>query len=354
MKSIYTILAMLWLVLPLSAQLNVAAYPYLAYSSETRAFLGAFSFVRYDFASEDDPLSPNMISLLGNTIYSQNRQFLLALIPGYELSGFSLESSIVLKNWPDTFYGIGNETVDDVHEGFTAESYSAESTFRYYISQRLSVALQSDIGKHVIHKVQGDGMLENSSIIGKKDGQFSGLGIVLKYDSSDKSYFPRGGTKLEIRQIWFDPALGSDYGWHKQYFDARTYIPLGDKHVLAMQTNLEINEGDTPFYKYPELGKYLRAYDSKRFIDDVSLSARIEQRSFPFEIGFWRRLGFVAFAESGRVAQSFADLDITDLHWSMGAGLRFSILPEERLNLRADFGFGADSFNFIINAREVF
>lgn len=355
MKYTYLFILILWLMTSqLLAQFTIAGYPYVAYSSETRLMGGAFSFIRYDFAQRSSRASINRFSLLGNTIYSQNKQFMLALIPQYEKGAISLESSMLFSKWPDTYFGTGNFTDPEQTESFTSETYAAENTLRYLFNDRISAALQMDIGIHHLAKTIEGGMLESSAILGKKDSAHLGLGAGIRYDSSEGGYYPRRGLKLEIKQIWYDKALGSDFSWQKNLYDLRFYIPMGESFVLASQSDLELNNGDLPFYRYPELGMRLRAYESKRFIDKVRISQRLEQRMFLFSAPGWRRLGFVAFAEAGQVAPTFEQISADDLHWSLGGGLRFSVLPKERLNLRADIGFGEDSVNFIINAREVF
>lgn len=338
----------------LPAQLTFTAYPYFAYSSETRFMVGAFTFARYDYTTPFSKPDPHRLSLLGNSIYSQNKQFMLALIPRYEIGNISLDSSMEFSSWPDTFFGTGNSTSADLSESFSSINYATETSARYRFGRSLIASVQMDLGWHELRDVQSAGMLDSAEISGKNDALHSGIGASLSFDSSDGSYYPTRGVRFEIKRIHYDEALGSDHSWQKNSYDFRGYLPVGANTVLAAQSDLEINQGDVPFYRFPELGKRLRAYDSKRFIDRVRISQRLESRIFPFSEGFLDRLGFVLFAEAGQVASVFEDIDVKDWHWSLGSGLRFSILPAERLNLRADFGFGKDSFNFIINAREAF
>ncbi|MCB5260538.1 MAG: BamA/TamA family outer membrane protein [Candidatus Cloacimonetes bacterium] len=344
----------LCLLMPLGAELTFTAYPYLAYSSETRAMIGAFTFIRYDFARSSETESLHQVALLGNTIYSQNKQFMLALIPNYTYGKMSMESSLLFSSWPSTFYGTGNFTEADVSESFTSTTYSTESSVRYYLAKNILASMQFDYGKHQIKEMKESGFLNSYQMPGKDNEQFAGIGGAIIFDTTSGGYYPEKGIKLELKQIWYESALGSDRTWQKKTFDTRIYVPWGQQNVFAVQSDLEINSGDVPFYMYSELGKRLRAYDTKRFIDELRLSQRIEQRSFPFSEGMLSRLGFVVFAETGQVAQALEDVKLKHWHLSLGTGIRFSILPAERLNLRADIGFGKDSINFIINAREVF
>jgi hypothetical protein len=78
-----------------------------------------------------------------------------------------------------------------------------------------------------------------------------------------------------------------------------------------------------------------RGYFGGRFRDKVMSLAQVEYR-FPI---IWR-FGGVVFAGTGNVASSVDKFDFTNLKTGIGAGLRFSLVPEERINLRIDVGYG--------------
>ena len=124
---ILTLLLMLTACLPLLAQNTFSAYPYLAYSGETNLMVGAFSFFRHEL----DPPSPFQrgrdLSVLGNTIYSLNNQFLFVVIPQYRTENWKLAWSLIFQDWPDTYYGTGNFTDADHAEDFTSRRYAVET-----------------------------------------------------------------------------------------------------------------------------------------------------------------------------------------------------------------------------------
>lgn len=55
---------------------------------------------------------------------------------------------------------------------------------------------------------------------------------------------------------------------------------------------------------------------------------------------FKNRWGFALFAGVGDVAPSVSDLSLKEMRLSAGFGIRFLLIPDARLNLRLDFGFG--------------
>ncbi len=332
----------------LSGEFVYTGYPYIAYSNETRLMAGGFFYV----GSKEDP----ELSLLGNAIYTQNKQFLAVLLPEYYDPDLKLRysSEAYLKLWPDTFYGSGNFTDGDISEPFTSEMYVNTFTLSKEFWPKVFVSLLSAQGYHRIVKSVDHGMLETSDLDGKEDSFYSGIGYRLRYDTTDNQNYPTRGVRYSIGHIIYREELLSDYDFTEHRYDFRHYLSINPRIVLASQTDLAINSGDAPYYSYLELGNRLRAYDSKRFIDKARIAQRLEQRITPFSNGASSRLGFVTFVETGQVMPTWDKIRLTDWHWSVGFGLRFSILPQERLNLRMDFGFGDDSINFIVNAREVF
>lgn len=350
-------IAMLMLVIslsPLWGEMLFTAYPYLAYSKETGAMAGGFAFWKIEDRNPNIPQSST--SILTNALFSQKKQFLIAMIPEYknEDIGLKISSDIYLKYWPDDFYGTGNFTEADASERFTSKRYAAETGITKDIFKDLQISLRLSQGYHRYTKSIDEGLLENTDLPGKEESFYSGAGLTLEYNTTDSSNYPTRGVNYRIQQIHYKDFLGSDFEYRETKYDMRHYFPLGTKIVLAAQTDLVINSGNVPLYNYLELGNRLRAYDSMRFIDKSRIAQRLEQRVFPWEEGFAKRLGFVIFAESGQVMPDVKDINFKDWHWSAGAGIRFSILPLEKLNLRMDIGFGDDSLNFMINAREVF
>ena len=67
-----------------------------------------------------------------------------------------------------------------------------------------------------------------------------------------------------------------------------------------------------------------------------------------------KRWGLVAFAGSGYVGDSFSDVRDRESIPSYGAGLRFSVLPAKRINLRVDFARSLDSDAVHVSVGEAF
>ena len=94
--------------------------------------------------------------------------------------------------------------------------------------------------------------------------------------------------------------------------------------------------GDPPFYRLPNIGgiSVLRGLYDGRFRDKTMAAVQAEYR-FPI----WKIVGGAVFAGVGEVAERPADLSLADLKLAGGLGLRVTLDPKERINLRIDLGF---------------
>ena len=69
---------------------------------------------------------------------------------------------------------------------------------------------------------------------------------------------------------------------------------------------------------------------------------------------FTKRWGAVGFLGVGGVGESFSDFDKDDTLPAAGVGIRFSISPENRLNVSLDWAVGKDNDYVYIYVGEAF
>ncbi|MBI5464541.1 MAG: BamA/TamA family outer membrane protein, partial [Ignavibacteriales bacterium] len=119
----------------------------------------------------------------------------------------------------------------------------------------------------------------------------------------------------------------------------------------AFQILGQYNDGQTPFYALAKLGgqTMMRGYFEGRFRDYHYTAAQVEVRT-----PLWWRFDAAAFVGTGEVAHRLGEFSLRELKPSLGFGIRFTVIPEERLRLRLDWGFGAHDSGFYIAADEAF
>ncbi len=218
----------------------------------------------------------------------------------------------------------------------------------------LFLSLHGDAYYFSIRDIKPGGMIDQATFTGFSDGMVSGSGLSIRWNTAGFGYAPHRGIDLTAKYAIYRSWLGSDYSFDHYRINCRGFIPISVKSVLALRTDLTVNNDDEPLLFFPGLGSRLRAYPERRFVDKTRVSLNVEQRVFPFEEPLLDRIGFVFFPEFGQVSASPTKIRIGDWRWSAGFGLRFAILPAEHLNVHMDLGFGAEGKTFSVTAGEFF
>jgi outer membrane protein assembly factor BamA len=184
--------------------------------------------------------------------------------------------------------------------------------------------------------------LLNDLATGSNGGNLFGLGTDLLWDTRDNIFFPNTGgyQYFKFMYHWGHDASGLDeYKYTSFEIDVRHFHAFKPDMVLAGQFYIMTvsDSGFAPFYRVPAIGgkTYLRGYYTGRYRDNFFMMMQVEYRH-----RFSKRFGFVVFAGIGDVAPKLTEFSFTYLKYSLGAGLRFMFNEEERVNLRADVGFG--------------
>jgi len=141
----------------------------------------------------------------------------------------------------------------------------------------------------------------------------------------------------------------------------KRYFLLHRRLILAHRTFLEVLSGNVPYYELGATGgsnstiafggdRFIRGYDSNRFIDTIRYVMGFELRWDPLVFLFAKQditLGFVPFFDIGRVWPAVFPLRFDRWHASMGWGTR--IIWNSRFVIRADIAITTEGTNFILN-----
>lgn len=284
--------------------------------------------------------------------YTQEGQFNVTLRTAAWLADNSLQvaGKAQAREWPTTYYGIGNTFADSLREAYTERSVdlSAQAQRRLRpgifagvgLRLRLSTLLERESGR----------ALASGAVAGGDGGQALGAQVFLTFDTRDEVFYPTQGHLVQLESSAYAPVVGTDFGFTHHRLDARRYLQLHGPHVLALQGVFGVSTGTTPFQLLPGVGRIVRGYTSMRYADRHVLAAQVEYRVAPL----WWRLGLAVFVGAGQVAPRVEDFALDRFHVAIGAGLRFQIIRSENINVRWDFGFGAGSSGDYLDLNEAF
>jgi len=355
MKKIFTIAILLFIFSQLLlAKLEYVVYPSLGYSDETGVYAGGLAYLRYGNVERDSTSKKNLI-YYSNEV-SEKKQFSIHFMPKiYLYNGlYTITTNMKFKNWPSTFYGIGNEYAESSEEQYTKHEFDIDLMILRKNTDTWQIAPVYEFSYFQIKEMEEDGLLMNSNIPGNEDNITSGFGLNLFYDTRDSDTYPQNGLFYNFKSVLFSNIFASDYDFIRSEIDLRHYISVFPNQTLAIQGYFSTVSDEVPFHKLSYLNDNMRAITANKFIDRHSIVLRIENRIFPFSNPLLERFGFVTFIETGKVAGDLGDLSINRLKLSYGAGLRISFLMNDRLNVRLDIGFGEQNRSLSMGSREEF
>ncbi|ACL70517.1 BamA/OMP85 family outer membrane protein [Halothermothrix orenii] len=171
-----------------------------------------------------------------------------------------------------------------------------------------------------------------------ESGSTRSLTLMTRKDTRNHPLYPTSGGVNTVSVEYAGQALGGDYNFTKYNLDVRRYFQgFKDKHAWAVKMETGIGEGDIPVVEQYRLGgsNTLRGYDRGDFTGKNMLLFNVEY-SFPI---VERKLDGVVFADAGNTWDKLENVDLTDLNYSTGLGVR---LNTPLGKIRLDYGFDED------------
>lgn len=326
------------------------AAPFADYTPETNVAFGVAGI--YTFRTGNEFLNrPSKVQAA--LTYTVRRQFIAEILTdAYLFDGnYRAFVDVAFLRFPDRFYGIGANSPEQAREDYTPEYVRVRLSLTHFISQFWSVGIRYELRDFVVTSAPVGGVLFSRSVLGSEGGRASGVGFVVHYDTRDNIFFPQDGWNVELSATLFQDIFASNYNFARYALDVRQYIPSFASHVIALHALGLFSWGNVPFFMMPMIGgQYqMRGYYEGRFRDNHLLVGQAEYR-----IPVWWRVGVNFFASVGTVAPRIASFRLDDFKPSVGAGLRFVINEEEKLNGRLDFAFGRNTSGFYITIEEAF
>jgi hypothetical protein len=273
------------------------------------------------------------------TVRQQNVQVIDAAIYSPKEKYIFL-AQVAHSYFPDRFWGIGPNTPDRPWEHYTYEQYYINPHVKEKIGNHLWLGALYEFQSVYNIKYIENGLFDTSPFAGKSSYKASGAGLSVSYDTRNSAFWPSKGLYVLSQFTDFNKALISDYNVTKWITDVRYFKKLpAANHILAFQFYNYATYGQTPLRELAAFGgaNNMRGFYQGRFRANNMLSLISEYR-----LHLKGRFSTCFFGGLGDVYNQYADLNIMNLKYSYGAGLRFSILEKEKLNIRVDYGYSSN------------
>ncbi|HSZ59640.1 MAG TPA: BamA/TamA family outer membrane protein [Tepidisphaeraceae bacterium] len=179
----------------------------------------------------------------------------------------------------------------------------------------------------------------------------SGLGVHAQWDTRDSVFYPRKGYLADVEADFHDPAIGDSFAYQVYQASYNQYVGLSERQVLAFRIMGRFESGDVPFYALSQFGRGsdLRGYKFGQYQDKQMFAGQVEYR-----LEITRRLGAVAFAGVGEVANSIGEMTFEDLLPAGGIGVRYVLAEKNHVAIRFDYAWGRNGSQYYLTVGEAF
>lgn len=332
-------------------QVEVAVIPSVGYSPETRWYFGGNATTLFKLHKNDTLTRTSNASF--DVLYTQNRQAYI----GLEYNLFFKKEEYMLRGineWIDfnlDYFGIGPQS-PNTPETFDFRQLTLDNTVFKKLNGKTFIGIGYRYSLWQTLRTQPGGLLEFDNPAHYKQSVSSGAMFTYLVDSRDNIVNTfKGGLfnfSLTLNNKW----LGSTANNPNINIEASKFYNVNRfNHILAFHALGNFNFGEVPFAEYSVLGSenMKRGYYSGRYRDKQFAAMQAEYR-FPI----YKRLGMVVFGAMGDVASSMQTFTVQTIKFSGGAGLRYMLFKDERLNLRLDYGITNQSGFIYIGIGEAF
>jgi hypothetical protein len=334
---------------------KLLVFPLVALSTETSWVLGVANAFIFKTAKKDSALRVSTIP--SGLLYTFNNQILIALGANIFLpkERYIIRFENSFSKFPDKFWGLGNDTQDKVSENYTFTQFYINPQLYRKVVGNLFLGAGVDFQRVFNIEYEAGGYFDEDKVLGVYDRSsytVFGYSLFINHDSRNHAYVPDRGGLFRVKFSNFNQNLWSDYNFQTLEIDFRKFIRVTHRSIFAIHSLSTFNFGDVPYRNLGILGgnSMMRGYYAGRYKDHKFTGLQAEYR-FPIK----GRFGGVAFGGVGQVARDFSDFKLDQFKPALGAGLRFAVLRQDKLNLRFDVAAGSGgSVNYYIVLAESF
>ena len=323
------------------------AVPIWGVSPET-GFLIGLSLIYLHRQYNDTFTRPSLFRL--NTQYTQLSQY--SIRPYIDLftknNRYNIKASYTFKSYNEYYWGIGNETPNNNKALYDFSQNRLQLRVTKQVFKGIYLGIQSEQNLTNGFNFKEDSLFEKKEVIGKNGSFTSGVGLVVSFDNRNQIYYPTKGHFIDITTLFNQAFFGSDFNFNNLTIDARKYVKLWNKNVLALQGFVNLNDGNIPFKQLATIGSesYMRGYYNGRFRDNHAMAFQAELRK-----KVWGPISLTFFGGFGNVANQTSIL-FTNLKPNYGIGFRAIAIRRDHVNIRIDYGRGENGiqgFYFTMN-----
>ncbi len=326
---------------PRRNEFNVA--PYFNYNTTIGAGFGLVPLFSFHLDKQDTISPKSFIGLVG--YYTTNKSYAVV-----NFGNFFLKEDTWRLVYAFAFNSYNFQTYYDPPEGDGLfVDYGTKSDF-FVLNARRRIYKNIFVG--LGYTYQGSKTAFDAPVP-DQDTKLNIMRLEVFQDSRDNINYPKNGSLLVLRYHNIPLWLGNDERSNVMIVNANRYIGMvGDRDVLALRFHIKAGLENVKFQQQAVLGGVdLRGYSEGKYRGDGVMDLQGEYR-YNFENKL--RLSAVGFAGVGTLYGS----ETEDFNWklypSIGAGIRYTALVSNHINVGIDAAVGKDDWGIYFRFKEAF
>ena len=335
----------------LARRMNVLIVPSIYYTPDTRWGFGGAGAL--SFYWKKDRVRKYKSNFSFGVSYTQNKQ-VLSYIPYqfyFEQNKYWLLGELGYYRYVFNYYGIQSPPQNDYLEKYSANLIRIRINASKKIRDGLYLGLKYSADDFRFTKKDTSSLLFSQYIIGNKNGNTSGIGLIFLMDHRNQVNYPSKGFIAESGFTVDQPLWGSDFHFVKFNLDFARYMKLYKSLIMAAGFSLQMSSNGVPFHQMSTLGgsRRLRGYYDGRFRDQHGILSQIE-----FRVPLFYRFKLALFGGVGTTWSRHSRWDELYTIYNYGLGLRILFDKDAQQHLRLDYGWGIQSKGFYLTVSEAF
>jgi outer membrane protein assembly factor BamA len=177
------------------------------------------------------------------------------------------------------------------------------------------------------------------------------IGGQLTYDRRDHQLNPYSGFKAMLKASFYRDWMGSDDDFNRYELSHNHYFTLKNKrNILVARFYATISTGNVPFLGQNVVGQDdIRGYSSGKYRNNQVYALQTEYRW-----RFYKRMGMVGFLGVASAVEYLPDIFENELLAGAGIGIRYLMIPKERINVGIDIAKGKGDWGLYFRIGEAF
>jgi outer membrane protein assembly factor BamA len=185
----------------------------------------------------------------------------------------------------------------------------------------------------------------------KDKRSMNNIGYILSYDTRDNQMNPYKGFNFNWKHSFFEEWLGSGNNFGKLDLSFTKFLKLNtEKNIVVMRATSTISYGDVPFQGQNVVsGDDIRGYTNGKYRNNQLYSTQAEYRW-----NFYKKWGAVGFIGIATVTDKLSDLKGIPFLPGAGVGIRYKMIPSERINVGIDVAAGKNDWGIYFRIGDTF